>query len=79
MSAPGYQDADVSFIRNDSYHERIKGQLRIEFFNIANHPNLGAPASSGFTAAGPTSTVGVITSTGGNPPRLVQYGYKITF
>jgi hypothetical protein len=79
MSAPGYQDADVSVIKNDAFGEHFKGQLRLEFFNVANHPNLGAPASNGFTAAGPTSTVGVITSTAGNAPRLIQYGYKVTF
>jgi Carboxypeptidase regulatory-like domain/TonB dependent receptor/TonB-dependent Receptor Plug Domain len=93
MSGPGYQNADVAFIRNDSFGEHVKGQLRFEFFNVANHPNfsvpavtsgLGAatvnPATLAITPAGPVSSFnGSIQSTGGNIPRQIQYGYKITF
>jgi hypothetical protein len=94
MSAPGYQDADVSFVRNDKFGERFRGQFRLEFFNVANHPNFGGPATtSGMAAAsvntttgvittpaGPTSAfTGQITSTNGNIPRQIQYGYKLSF
>jgi hypothetical protein len=95
MSAPGYQDADIAFIRNDSLTKRITGQFRLELFNAANHPNFGAPtvvaglgaatvSTTGgvtkVTAAGPIASFnGQITSTNGNIPRQIQYGYKITF
>jgi hypothetical protein len=81
ISAPGYQDADLGFIRNDSFGEHVKGQLRFEFFNVANHPNFGAPAvTSGMAVTGPVSSfTGAIQSTAGNIPRQIQYGYKITF
>ena len=80
LSAPGYQDVDVSFIRNDNFGDRFKGQLRFELFNALNHPNYAAPVSSGFTEPlSSTSTFGQILSTGGNAARLIQYGYKITF
>jgi hypothetical protein len=94
MSAPGYQDVDISFIRNDKFGEHVSGQFRLELFNAANHPNFGAPkVQSGLgaasvntttgtitTAAGPISTfTGQILSTAGNIPRQIQYGYKLTF
>jgi len=80
LSAPGYQDVDVSFIRNDNFGDRFKGQLRLELFNAVNHPNYAAPVSSEFTAPlSSTSTFGQIQSTGGNAARLIQYGYKVTF
>jgi len=80
LSAPGYQDFDMSFIRNDGFGEHFKGQFRLELFNALNHPNYAAPLSSGFTAPlSSTSTFGQIQSTGGNSARLIQYGYKITF
>jgi hypothetical protein len=80
LSAPGYQDVDMSFIRNDNFGDRFKGQLRLELFNAANHPNYAAPVSSGFTSPlSSTSTFGQIQSTGGNSARLIQYGYKVTF
>jgi hypothetical protein len=80
LSAPGYQDVDISFIRNDAFGEHFKGQLRLELFNAVNHPNYAAPVASGFTAPlSSTSTFGQVQSTGGNSARLIQYGYKITF
>ena len=94
ISAPGYQDADVSFIRNDKFGERVKGQFRLELFNAANHPNFAAPkVMSGMGAASVNTTTGTITtpagpistfngsiqSTGGNIPRQIQFGYKLEF
>ncbi|MGH9562547.1 MAG: hypothetical protein ACRD3S_13930, partial [Terracidiphilus sp.] len=94
MSGPGYQDADVSFIRNDKFGDRFSGQFRLEFFNVANHPNFSAPAVvAGLAAASVNTTTGKITtpagpvssfngqilSTGGNIPRQIQYGYKVNF
>ncbi len=94
LSAPGYQNVDVSFMRNDKLGERVNGQFRFEFFNAANHPNFAAPSvraglaaasvntSTGTitTAAGPISSFnGQILSTGGNIPRQIQFGYKLTF
>ena len=94
LSAPGYQDVDLSFIRNDKIGEHVTGQFRLELFNAANHPNFAAPKiQSGLAAAsvntstgtitkpaGPISTFnGQILSTGGNIPRQIQFGYKLTF
>jgi hypothetical protein len=81
LTAPGYQDADLSLIKNDKFHERFDTQLRFEFFNAFNHPNLAAPGTTAFDANGKliTSTFGIIKSTGGNAARQIQYGFKLTF
>jgi hypothetical protein len=81
LTAPGYQDADISLIKNDRFGERFSTQFRFEFFNALNHPNLAAPGSTAFDANGKliTSTFGIITSTGGNAARQIQYGFKLSF
>jgi hypothetical protein len=81
LTAPGYQDADVSLIKNDKIGERFVTQFRFEFFNALNHPNLAAPGTTAFDANGKliTSTFGIIKSTGGNAARQIQYGFKATF
>src|SRR5205085_1969046 len=40
---PGMQTMDVAMVRNFSLTERIKFQLRGEFFNALNRTNLGTP------------------------------------
>jgi hypothetical protein len=81
LTAPGYQNADLSFIKNDKIGERFGTQFRFEFFNALNHPNLAAPGTTAFDANGKliTSTFGIIKSTGGNAARQIQYGFKLTF
>jgi hypothetical protein len=82
LYAPGYQDADLSLIKNNTIGERFKTQFRFEFFNALNHPNLALSASTyePYNSSGtPLSTFGKILSTGGNNARLIQYGFKLTF
>src|SRR2546422_855306 len=38
--APGYGDIDLSFIKNIRITERVKIQLRADFFNLFNRKNL---------------------------------------
>jgi hypothetical protein len=81
LTAPGYQSADLSLFKNNKIGERLTAQLRFEFFNALNHPNLAAPGFTAFDANGKllTSTFGIIKSTGGNAARQIQYGLKLTF
>jgi hypothetical protein len=81
LTAPGYQDADLSLIKNDKIAERLTMQFRFEFFNALNHPNLAAPGFTAFDASGQliSTTFGIIKSTGGNAARQIQYGFKLTF
>jgi hypothetical protein len=88
LTAPGLTNVDFSLIKNNKFHGRVEGQLRIEFFNVLNHPNFSAPnfvlytggnLNNGVqTTPSAVSNAGVITSTTNNS-RQLQLGYKITF
>jgi hypothetical protein len=69
---PSYQfDAQIS--RIFPIHERLNMTLRLESFNVLNHPNFGTP-SSGLTS----STFGQISSTA-NSARVFQGSVKFNF
>ena len=57
--APGYGDVDLSFIKNIPIKERVKIQLRADFFNLFNRINLssGVGALSAFGTASPNGDV----------------------
>lgn len=58
---PGAFSFDSVLSRWQPIKERMRLQYRAEFYNMLNHPNLGAP-TTGITS----STFGVITSKSGN-------------
>ena len=75
LNGPAFLNLDASLIKNTNIpkiSETFDLQLRFEFFNILNHPNLQAPVDN--TAMGPT--LGIIDSTV-NPSREIQFGAKI--
>jgi hypothetical protein len=63
----------VSLLKDFSVLERVKVQLRGEFFNMPNHTNFLNPA----TNIAVPSSAGRITSAG--DPRQVQLGIKFLF
>ncbi len=69
---PGFFDIDISLIKNNRLTERLALQLRFEFFNVLNHPNLNSV--DGNLA---DSTFGQSTTTFN--PRWLQLGAKLTF
>jgi hypothetical protein len=73
LFGPGDMVFDASLLKNFSIFERVKAQLRGEFFNLPNHANFGNPA----TNISVPSTVGKIFSAG--DPRQVQFGIKFLF
>ena len=69
----GINALDMSLIKNNRITERLRAQLRADFFNSLNHPNFNAPSLS------PTSTgFGKITSQA-NLPRTIQLGLRLVF
>ncbi len=58
---PGTFGFDTVMSRWQPIHERMRLQFRAEWYNVLNHPNLGAP-STGITS----STFGQITAKNGN-------------
>jgi hypothetical protein len=42
---PHYQNWDMNLEKNTMWRETYRLQLRVDSFNIFNHPNLGVPNS----------------------------------
>ena len=78
LVGPGQLNADVSLIKAVQLSWPKEGanvQFRTDFFNVANHANFGAPAS---TYAPGSTSFGLITSTTGNP-RIIQFALRLAF
>jgi hypothetical protein len=69
---PAYTNVDVSLVRNVSFGDGPRLQLRAESFNVLNHPNFGLPV-----ADLNSPNFGRILSAG--PPRLMQFAVKVSF
>lgn len=69
---PNYYDVDAALSRNFPLMERLNFNLRMEAFNVMNHPNLSA-----FTTGLNSGTFGNATTA--MDPRIFQIAGKITF
>lgn len=73
LRQPNFYNVDLSISRNFNVYERLRAQLRLESFNVLNHPNL-----TGFTTATPTSsTFGFANAA--SAPRIFQAAARFTF
>jgi len=89
LHGPSYWDDDLSLFKRIPFGERVNLELRFEFYDVFNHPNLGNPAGFAGTstnAAGVTtynSGFNTITSTvpttGPGSGRELQLGAKLNF
>lgn len=83
LRGPGLESVDFSLTKNTGIKalgEAGKIQLRVDFFNILNHPNFAMPAISAAyngTATG-VGNAGLISTTAGDS-RRVQLALKILF
>ncbi|MGA8596633.1 MAG: TonB-dependent receptor [Bryobacteraceae bacterium] len=69
---PGFAQTDVGLLKNTAITERVKLQLRFEFFNIFNRPNLRSVDADLADA-----TFGKATAQ--NDPRWIQIGANVIF
>ncbi len=69
---PGFAEWDVSFMKNTKITEAVNFQLRFEFFNLFNRPNLNTVDSNL-----PDGNLGQATNQ--NVPRFLQVGGNIIF
>jgi hypothetical protein len=73
VMGPNFRNLDLSMSKAFALGESRSLQLRGEFFNALNHPNMGDPG----TTLG-TASFGRVTSTLGDP-RDIQIGLKLIF
>ncbi|HTD21039.1 MAG TPA: carboxypeptidase regulatory-like domain-containing protein [Terriglobales bacterium] len=69
----GTNNLDASIIKRFAMTERVYIQLRLEAFNLLNHPTFGAPNLQA------TSTSFGIINTQANRPRQLQFGARFVF
>jgi len=74
LFGPRQSIVDLSLVKVTPIGERIRTELRAEFFNAANHTVFSTPA----TNISVPSTVGRITATAADP-RIIQFGFKVLF
>jgi len=72
LEGPGFQNVNMSILKNTRFNERINLQFRAEAFNLFNHPNFNLPDN--FLGS---PTFGRITSA--RDPRHIQFGLKLLF
>jgi hypothetical protein len=80
---PAFVQVDSALDRSFALHESLALTLRLEAFNVLNHPNFATPEGNGYLGQ-PTSlvspTFGEITSTVNNyGARIFQGAVKLTF
>jgi hypothetical protein len=74
---PKFVNIDAALSRRFPIRDRLNMQLRLEAFNVLNHPNFSNPGTLSINS---TSSFGKITSTAsGSNPRLFQGAVKFTF
>ncbi|HUA01293.1 MAG TPA: carboxypeptidase regulatory-like domain-containing protein [Candidatus Aquilonibacter sp.] len=91
ISGPGVIELDASILKRTKITEKLTAEFRAEFFNLANHTILNAPAAGIFSGLAspcsgspvvctgiPNITAGQITSTL-LPAREIQFGMKLLF
>ena len=90
LRGPGFENLDLSAIKNTKITERLTTEFRVEAFNLLNHPNLAQPITPGFIGAATPSdpskpgTFGQITSTrfptgDAGSSRQLQFALKFKF
>jgi hypothetical protein len=72
IRGPGYTSANVSLYKSFPIHERLNMQIRVEAFNVLNHPNF----KNVDTGLG-SGTFGHVTGAG--DPRIMEFAVKMFF
>ncbi|MGB7134911.1 MAG: carboxypeptidase-like regulatory domain-containing protein [Acidobacteriaceae bacterium] len=76
LVGPGVTEWDYSMFKDTTLHERMRLQLRAEFFNLLNHTNFNTPNLVVFTPSGVSPTAGVVTSTS-TTSRQIQFAARL--
>ena len=82
LRGPGLVNLDIALAKTTSITERVKLELRVEYFNALNHPEFAQPSSTDNATNIESPTFGQITTTGtfrGPAPRIGQLAARFTF
>ncbi len=74
LTGPGQKNIDFSIIKFIPFSERLRGEVRAEFFNLFNWVNYANPVNN--IALGNSFGRIISASTG---PRVIQFGFKLNF
>jgi len=73
LNGPGYQNVDAALVKTLAF-PRLRGQLRVDVFNVFNTPHFNNP-DGGLGNA----TFGQIIGVGAGSERLVRFGFRLLF
>jgi hypothetical protein len=82
LRGPSLINLDIALAKTTSITERVKLELRVEYFNALNHPEFAQPTVADGASNIDSPTFGQITTTGtfrGATPRIGQLAMRITF
>jgi hypothetical protein len=80
VRAPGYDDIDFSLFKTTPLYRSVALQIRVEAFDVLNHPGFGLPNggfSPGANGLNSSGSFGEVTSA--NNSRVLQLGAKLNF
>ena len=76
---PGFHNTDVSIIKSMNPAPRVRLQLRVDVFDVFNHPNFGPPGNMvGSPTFGKITRTRLSTGEGGSS-RQIQLAAKLLF
>jgi hypothetical protein len=76
---PGFNNTDISVIKNTFIGEQVRIQVRAEVFDLFNHANFGRPGNTvGTPSFGRISTTRFPTGESGSS-RQIQFALKLFF
>jgi hypothetical protein len=76
VTGPGLDNFDVTLQNSFHVRENMQLQLRLDIFDLLNHPNFNPPIGAGRLFSG-SSSFGSITSAG--DPREMQFSLRLAF
>jgi hypothetical protein len=77
LDGPGLANLNLAMMKNFRFGEQKNVQVRLEGFNVMNHPNFGVPENQ-FNAAA-AGLITEVAGTGRGGPRVFQAGLKFQF
>jgi hypothetical protein len=76
---PGFSNIDLALIKNTDITERLRWQIRVDAFDLLNHPNYGQPGRTFGTASFGLISDTRFTAGDSGSSRQLQLAMKLVF